>query len=522
MRTEESGLSDKTKTIEDIRDLVDVLKSEAKVLLLFLRSVSTVEVYDIDKHGVQTLTFHVTVTNSSTNELRQERSSFIEAMKSHYSPNKDYFSSILTSTLSFDVTVNDHHMRQSETSSWLVVNQVGSSDHAVCSASAKLKVFPWVGAALERDQPGSGRIFCFLPLPIEATSNLPVHINGAFGVSDDRRSLKWPGADRKNDDMANWNYMLVKKVLPQCYVKLLLKYLKVSDSAKFYKAWPSASSLKYSQWKHLLVPLFSILMEENIICCKVANSPEEWVTPTQPFFIPRNEAIDCVVKNSLMNCQVKLAEVPTVIWEALDIMHVPISEITPQLVRDKLRSNSHSYSSCSASDQKLLLKYCLSDENYYNLTDLTLLPVVDGNFVAFHSQVYLCTEECPSWLLPTKRKLVDFENEGSDLYQTLLSVANKEQTQLRVLTVSDVASLLDEVLTALSLNSMLLFQWLSMFWHWVRNKDLSSFSKKSILPVLEAHATPVSERFQVLQLSSLCLFCTSMNTATPTAAYCQH
>ena len=507
LRTKESGLSDKVKTIEDMRDLVEVLKSEGKVLLLFLRSVSTIEVYDIDKYGRQTLLFQVTVADSSISELRRERSSFIEAMESHYLSDSYYFSSILTSTLSFDVTVYDHHTRQSETSSWLVVNQVGSSDRAVCSASAKLKVFPWVGAALERDQPGSGRIFCFLPLPIEATSNLPVHINGAFGVSDDRRSLKWPGADRKNDDMANWNYMLVKKVLPQCYAKLLLEYLEVSDSTKFYKAWPSVSSLKYSKWKHLLVPLFSILMEENIICCKMANSPEEWVTPTQPFFIPRNEAIDCVVKNSLMNCQVKLAEVPTVIWEALDIMHVPISEITPQLVRDKLRSNSHSYSSCSASDQKLLLKYCLSDENYSNLTDLTLLPVVDGNFVTFRGRasfrVYLCTEECPSWLLlPTKRKLVNIENEDSDLYQTLLAVANKRQTQLRVLTVSDVASLLDEVLTALHLKYKLLFQWLAKFWSWVRNKDLSSFSSKSILPVLETHATPVSESFQVLQLSS--------------------
>ena len=508
LRTKESGLSDKIKTIEDMRDLVEVLKSEAKVLLLFLRSVSTIEVYDVDKYGRQTLTFQVTVADSSISELRRERSSFIEAMESHYLSDSYYFSSILTSTLSFDVTVYDHHTRQSETSSWLVVNQVGSSDRAVYSASAKLKVFPWVGAALERDQPGSGRIFCFLPLPIEASSNLPVHINGAFGVSDDRRSLKWPGAERKNDDMANWNCMLVEKVLPQCYAKLLFKYLKVSDSAMFYKAWPSVSSLKYSQWKHLLVPLFSILMEENIICCKMANSPcEKWVTPTQPSFIPRNKAIDFVVKKSLTNCQMKLAEVPAVIWEALDVMHVPISEVTPQLVRDKLRSNFHSYTSCSASDKKLLLKYCLSDENYSNLTDLTLLPVAVGKYITFRgrtsSRVYLCTEECPSWLLPTiQRKLVDVENEDSDLYQTLIAVAKKKQTQLRVLTVSDVASLLDEVLTALHLKYKFLFQWLSKFWNWVRNKDLSSFSNNSILPVFEAHDTPVSEKFQVLQPSS--------------------
>jgi len=72
LRTKVSGLSDKIKTLEDMKDLVDALKSEAKVLLLFLRSVSTIEVYDIDNHGGQTLSFQVTVTDSSINEFRHE------------------------------------------------------------------------------------------------------------------------------------------------------------------------------------------------------------------------------------------------------------------------------------------------------------------------------------------------------------------------------------------------------------------------------------------------------------------
>ena len=61
--------------------------------------------------------------------------------------------------------------------------EVGSTDSEVLALASKQKTFPWVGTALElKDSsratvsPG-GRIFCFLPMPVEASSPYPVHIN---------------------------------------------------------------------------------------------------------------------------------------------------------------------------------------------------------------------------------------------------------------------------------------------------------------------------------------------------------
>ena len=86
----------------------------------------------------------------------------------------------------------------------------------------KQKVFPWAGTALEPDSPRDGRIFCCLPMPIEASSNFSIHINGTFSLNDDRQSLKWPVVERKNDLIANRNHLLVNEVVPSCYISLFL------------------------------------------------------------------------------------------------------------------------------------------------------------------------------------------------------------------------------------------------------------------------------------------------------------
>ena len=48
LRTRASGLSENIYTVEKLNELIDALRSEAKLLLLFLRSIQTIEVYNID------------------------------------------------------------------------------------------------------------------------------------------------------------------------------------------------------------------------------------------------------------------------------------------------------------------------------------------------------------------------------------------------------------------------------------------------------------------------------------------
>ena len=167
-----------------------------------------------------------------------------------------------------------------------------------------------------------------------------------------------------------------------------------------------------------------------------------------------------------------------------------------------------SYTDVSAQDKKDLLEYCSSDEKYSDLANLILLPLVNGSFTAFQStafsEVYLCTSECPKWLLPNlDHKLVD----DASLYSVLLQIAGSNSTQLRELKVPTVASLLDESMSLWRNRDSVVFPnsefpsgWLAKFWNWVNN--LECFKNKLIFPVHSTLNVPVTESFRVLKLSS--------------------
>ena len=281
LRNTVSKLSENIYSIEKVNELIiNALKSEAKLLLLFLRSITTIEVYNINVHGQQTLSFQVKVSDAFMDELTRKRRSLMDNLRRIHISYQYNFSNIIKFTAKFDVSVYDASTRQTLTSHWLVANQVGSSNSKVREASVKQKIFPWVGMALELDNSGNGRIFCFLPMPIEAASNLPVHVNGTFGLTDDRRSLKWPGVERRNDPTADWNKLLVREVIPSCYVDLLLEaknHLSMHDSSVFYKAWPDVNRLRGSHWEDILTSLFQTLLSNSVIWSAIHRQSGEWV-----------------------------------------------------------------------------------------------------------------------------------------------------------------------------------------------------------------------------------------------------
>ena len=53
----------------------------------------------------------------------------------------------------------------------------------------------------------AGMVFCYLPLPIK--SGLPVHINGAFAVTSNRRHLVEKVTDNKTNELVEWNHALM-------------------------------------------------------------------------------------------------------------------------------------------------------------------------------------------------------------------------------------------------------------------------------------------------------------------------
>ena len=134
---------------------------------------------------------------------------------------------VITLATEFHVNVTDE-----ETSHWLVVTQVGSEKQSILTAAAKQHVLPWVGTALELESSSpEGRVFCFLPMPADVSCPLPVNVNGTFALNSNRRTLKWPGVERRNDLEAEWNQILVSELLPSCYDYLISKVQQVQPAS---------------------------------------------------------------------------------------------------------------------------------------------------------------------------------------------------------------------------------------------------------------------------------------------------
>ena len=496
LRTAASKLSENLHSVGSVLELTEALKSDAELLLLFLCSVHTIAVHSIDQQGVQRLLFEVKVAENCVERVQRARTSLLEELQSCHASDSYNISNVMQFTEAFDVHVFDGTTNKKCSSSWLVSNCVGSSDPAVIKASKEQKVFPWVGTAIRLENPGNGRIFCFLPMPAEARSNLPVHVNGTFGLSDDRRSLKWPGIERTHDPAAEWNRTLVSELIPPCYVTLLLASRDLMIGPEFYKAWPDVCSLQDTQWEPLLSKLFSVLLREEVIFCEAVGG---WISPRVAVFEPEGSALCPVVLQVLSHCQVKLAGVPPSVRDAIRYVGVSVEEVSPALARKHICPRPDSYVSIAVADKHSLLEYCLSDANYKDLVSLQLLPLCNGAFTAFQldrdsDPVYLCTSECQRELVPgLDEKLVNLPFDSS-LYAKLEAVAKSSITQLSVLSIADLPGLISESLPAEWQNkssipfpmhsTVIPSSWFQIFWSWVQDQPLAPFAENFILPVL--------------------------------------
>ena len=87
---------------------------------------------------------------------------------------------------------------------------------------------------------GKANVFCYLPLPIH--SGLPAHINGAFAVSSNRRSLLVKTDDDKANFGEEWNSVLLKDSVCTAYLDLLEDLKSVSEASngtyRFHSLWP--------------------------------------------------------------------------------------------------------------------------------------------------------------------------------------------------------------------------------------------------------------------------------------------
>ena len=181
----ESRISGKKATAEEIRGLLlDFVRKELDVAMLFLSHLTSIEVREIGVDG------EVTVLASATASPRPTAY-----------PDGDSFASY-TRTIT---TVGDAAATICE---WSVIQGSSQKEEAIdllCESLQASKDKEWVKGEVEREklrpdvalafptnapQAFRGRLFTYLPLPL--VTGFPCHIHGVFSLTDSRQNLRNP------------------------------------------------------------------------------------------------------------------------------------------------------------------------------------------------------------------------------------------------------------------------------------------------------------------------------------------
>ena len=515
LRSDPSDISSKLYDIAKLKLLLSALKNDAELLLLFLRHVESITVYNINSQNEVIKNFSVEA-DTSTEKTRQKSVFFKEVQEYH---NNCAFS-VSFPKLHYEVTISVQDIEKATycRCKWLVMNWVGSTNSEILEMSNRIFSLPWLGLAVPFNPQmfRSSRLFCFLPMPDsdEVNPPLPVCVHGTFGLTKDRRHLKWKTSDMQNDDGALWNDLLLSKMLPSCYANCLSVLKSNCNPDVFYSFWPNVNVVNKTNWKVLLKPLLSQLLHDQLFWSRNQN----WVKlQSSVYVVPElsnNSNFSEVVIASLIKCGKVVLELPNRIWEAVKFICsnevYPFTIISPTLVRQALRSNSSSYVSMNRNEKLELLQYCLDDNNFNDLSGLMLLPVEDKSFQVFESsnskhKIYTYNLEFLNQplLAAYRSTLVNLETENDVLHYKLQLIAKENYTQLRILTLEIIATLLKshalfkDGYCPIESKAFFNSSWLKMFWNWIKRYSLSAFISIPLIPISNGMQ---DNRFKVVSL----------------------
>ena len=287
LRNEPSDLSKKTYNTDKVRSLFTSLQQEASLILLFLKNVEKICIYETDDRTKERLLFSVQIKESCRAEVRRKKQKFLRNVHKWTS------CQVPKIELSLELTVEEKRPGRTATEhKWLVHHRIGAGNARLRQLATDLALLPWMGfatplTAADRQAmgPHGGRIFCFLPLPLDsdAKTELPVHVHGAFGLSDNRRELKWPGGERQSDEAAEWNQLLLDLVGADAYAKILVDLvqsqikqagIRQNNAVLTYEAWPRIDGVQF-HWRRILKPMFKILVKNKIFWCRSGGG--RWV-----------------------------------------------------------------------------------------------------------------------------------------------------------------------------------------------------------------------------------------------------
>ena len=340
LRTENQASASEIKKLwynqEQMRELLQMFLHGAKNVLLFTQNVLSVGIYHLPNSESQdpqpALMFQVTKSASHAGILRElsfsftipptafklnlEENSFLQQCNFLQASSKSKMlangkkvdpKKLPKSSMIVDVECRltksgshfFHHGFHTEKATWLIVSSMGNGQ-ALKFANDDPCLLPSAGAAVQLLPTGSnsfcptpvtktfdgldlkGNIFCYLPLPIH--SGLPVHINGAFALTSNRRHLQMKLEDDKSCYGVEWNNLLLLDSVTSALLDLLedMKGIAPKDgSYKFHCLWPKMSEVQQNCWP-LVVSFYTQLSGDGY---SLFSNGEQWADIKQVIFL---------------------------------------------------------------------------------------------------------------------------------------------------------------------------------------------------------------------------------------------
>ncbi|XP_026150527.1 sacsin [Mastacembelus armatus] len=500
LRNKKSDISDNLYDAGKVVELFDSFIADADLSLLFLKNVISVSLIHINKCGAVNTKLQVkSSVPTNVPVLRSDKTSVTEGLTRFKS-----------------ITLNSENHKEKK---WLVTTctmKEGVAEN-LDSLAKKLSFFPQVDLAFpcgEKRDCSESRLSCFLPLPNNESNNtgLPVYVNACFGLTDNRRHIKWQEEDQKHDEHAMWNELLMKEVLPQAYLKIIQDAIKLAQQSilpvtTIYDLWPDIAQVQFKKkWSAVALDVLQLLFRQNVAILSLAKDERKFVTLSEAVFPcngPTSHDILTAIKRTLVCCGENLVTLPDSAARAINAVYPQnntLKKVTPAFLRDILhRIGVHSV---SKDDKLCLLEYILSDGKYNELKGLQLLPLSDGTFRSFTDReedtALIDSNEFPRALLPCCKHIFIADDLSPACRTHLIELARKNFFKVININADQVAAYIRRYLpqdwkqtsagpVTWHINSSQHppLGWLQEFWKFLNThfKQLSRFTDLPLIPI---------------------------------------
>ncbi|CAL8265839.1 unnamed protein product [Lota lota] len=428
LRNEISKISDNLYSSDKVAQLFDSFIADAELCPLFLKKVQSVSLIHVKADSSVNVLLEVTSSCSERAVLKSRDGSIIKS-----------------STRFKDITVTSED--REETKNWLLTTcclKEGNVQKLDLLAE-KLSFLPQVDLAFpcgqNRDS-GDSRLSCFLPLPNNESNKtgLPLYVNACFGLTDNRRHIKWQEEDQQHDEGAMWNELLVKEVLPQAYVMILKDAIELSQNSELplssvYGLWPDITHLEHKEkWHAVAQNVLQCLFRENVAVLSLAVDEKRFVCPSEavlPCDSSTSPEVSAAIQSVLISCGVNLVKIPEWVERAIEMAYPhpeTLTRVTPPFLRTILHKTD--VQNVTKEDKVSLLEYVLSDGKYEELRGLPLLPLSDGTFRSFTNKeedvAFIDSQDFPRSLLPGCKNLFIPQDLSSTCQTHLKMLASRD------------------------------------------------------------------------------------------------